>query len=70
MNKKIFFSLILLIALSALSNEKHFIAQFLPENPVILEAGAHVGTDTVEMVNLWPKCTVYAFEPVPELFDK
>lgn len=43
---------------------------FLPENPVIVEAGAHVGRDTVEMSHLWPAGTIHAFEPVPELFEK
>jgi FkbM family methyltransferase len=39
----------------------------LPANPVILEAGAHHGEDTVALaVNAsW----VYAFEPVPELHE-
>jgi FkbM family methyltransferase len=47
---------------------KEVIAQFLPSNPRILEAGAHVGRDTVKMSKLWPEGIMYAFEPVPELF--
>ncbi len=43
--------------------------QYLPPNPVIIEAGAHNGSDTVKLSALWPKGTIYAFEPVPELFD-
>lgn len=49
---------------------KSFIAQFLPVNPLILEAGAHIGRDTVKMSKLWPEGTIYAFEPVPELFKQ
>jgi 2-O-methyltransferase len=49
---------------------KSFIAQFLPANPVILEAGAHIGRDTIKMAKLWPESTIYAFEPVPELFEQ
>ncbi|MBU2102348.1 MAG: FkbM family methyltransferase, partial [Candidatus Omnitrophica bacterium] len=49
---------------------KHVIKQYLPENPIVVEAGAHIGTDTVEMSRLWPKGTVYAFEPVPGLFQR
>ena len=45
------------------------IKPFLPDNPVIVEAGAFAGYDTVKMANLWPKGTLHAFEPVPELFD-
>lgn len=49
---------------------KSFIAQFLPKNPVILEAGAANGNDTYEMAQLWPESTIYAFEPAPSLFEK
>lgn len=42
---------------------KTFIAQFLPDNPVILEAGAHKGRDTIEMAKLWPNGQIHAFEP-------
>jgi FkbM family methyltransferase len=49
--------------------KKYFIS-FLPENPVILEAGAHRGKDTVEMARVWPAGTIHAFEPVPSLYKK
>lgn len=41
------------------------IAKYIPENPVILEAGAANGDNTVEMAAFWPKSTIHAFEPVP-----
>lgn len=47
---------------------KEYIAQFLPSNPVILEAGADTGSDTLEMLAAWPGATVHAFEPVPKSF--
>lgn len=47
---------------------KLFIKQFLPDSPVIVEAGAHIGRDTIKMANTWPNSTIHAFEPVPELF--
>ena len=47
---------------------KKFFVQFLPDNPVILEAGAHKGKDTVEMARLWPGGIIHAFEPVPHIF--
>jgi 2-O-methyltransferase len=47
-----------------------FIKQFLPLNPVIVEAGAHNGDDTVQMASLWPAGKIHAFEPVPKLFRK
>lgn len=47
---------------------KREIARWLPENPVIVEAGAHIGIDTLELAAEWPKGMVHAFEPVPDLF--
>lgn len=49
---------------------KEYIRQFLPANPVVIEAGAHIGRDTEKMARLWPDATIYAFEPVPELFKQ
>lgn len=42
------------------------IGKHLPDNPVILEAGAANGVHTVEMAEYWPNATIHAFEPVPE----
>ena len=44
------------------------VAPYLTDSPVILEAGACDGTDTVKFAQRWPGATIYAFEPVPELF--
>ncbi len=49
---------------------KTAIVQYLPDNPIIVEAGAHIGRDTVKMAKLWPLGTIYAFEPVKELFEQ
>lgn len=49
---------------------KEIIGEYLPYNPVIIEAGAHIGIDTIEMHKLWPKSTIYAFEPMSDLFDR
>lgn len=43
---------------------------YLPENPIIVEAGAYDGRETVRLARLWPAGTVCSFEPVPELFEK
>ena len=47
---------------------KLYIRLMLPDAPVIVDAGAHVGGDTQEMSRLWPRATIHAFEPVPDLF--
>ena len=49
---------------------RHSIKQFLPKNPVIVEAGAHIGRDTLKMHAIWPQATIHAFEPVPPLFKQ
>jgi FkbM family methyltransferase len=47
-----------------------YIKNFLPENPTIVEAGAHKGKDTIKLSKTWPKGLVHAFEPVPGLFTQ
>jgi len=44
--------------------------QFLPQDPIIVEAGAFDGTDTKKMSLKWPQGTIYAFEPVPEIYER
>ncbi|HJM68769.1 MAG TPA: FkbM family methyltransferase [Candidatus Babeliales bacterium] len=46
------------------------VKKFLPANqPIsILEAGSFDGDDTESLSKVWSKSTIYAFEPVPEIF--
>jgi FkbM family methyltransferase len=46
-----------------------YIAARLPANPVIVEAGAHDGGDTVELAAILGS-TVHCFEPIPAVFAK
>jgi len=46
------------------------IKQYLPENPIIIEAGAYDGRETLRIAKLWPHASIHTFEPVPELFEK
>lgn len=46
------------------------IRQYLPPNPSVFEAGAHVGSDTAEMAETWSDATIYAFEPIPKIFKQ
>lgn len=50
-------------------HEKLF-ASYLPEDPVIVEGGAHIGTDSTAMAKTWRRGTIHAFEPVPEIYEK
>ena len=44
------------------------IARHLPADPVVVEAGAHVGVHTVQLAELWPAARIHAFEPVPSIY--
>jgi len=43
------------------------VAPYLPANPVIIEAGAFNGSDTIKLAKKWPQATIHAFEPVPAI---
>ncbi len=43
-------------------------AQYLPDNPVIIEAGSYDGDDSVVMAKRWPQSVVHSFEPIPYLY--
>jgi len=45
-------------------------AQFLPENPVIIEAGAYQGRDTIKLAQRFTSGSIYAFEPLFTAFPK
>jgi FkbM family methyltransferase len=47
---------------------KQTIKSLLPENPVIVEVGAHVGIDTLEFGVMYPKGRIISFEPQKDLF--
>jgi len=46
------------------------IAQYLPYNPVIFEAGGHYGIDTMKLSRKWFHSTIISFEPNPHAFEK
>jgi len=46
------------------------IKKYLPEKPIIVEAGAFDGRETIRMAKLWPQGTIHTFEPVPELYKQ
>jgi len=48
---------------------KLYIKRYLPQSPIIIDAGAHVGGDSIEMCRLYSGAKVYAFEPVPAIFQ-
>lgn len=46
------------------------IAKFLPDNPVIFEAGGHYGWDTVKFCLKWPNAKIISFEANPHTYEK
>lgn len=48
---------------------KSVLKKYLPPNPVIIDCGAHDGTDSVELARIL-KGTIHAFEPVNEIFER
>jgi FkbM family methyltransferase len=49
---------------------KDDIEKYLPDKPLIIEAGAHIGRDTVKMAKRWPSSSIYAFEPITHLYEQ
>jgi FkbM family methyltransferase len=45
------------------------IAEYIPEKPTIVEAGAFNGNNTLEMAACWPNAVIHAFEPVETARD-
>lgn len=52
------------------SRRLDLIAKFLPDDPIIFEAGGHYGTDTIKFSKKWPRGTIVSFEPNPHAFEK
>jgi FkbM family methyltransferase len=58
-------------AIPRIQNEKIskiLLKKYLPSNPVIIDCGAHDGSDSVALAKLFKKATIYAFEPVKDLY--
>lgn len=48
-----------------------YISKFISkDDPIIIEAGAHIGRNTIKMKKIWPKSKIYAFEPVNYLYNQ
>lgn len=52
------------------TNLYSILAEFLPANGIFLEAGAFNGKDTLIMAAHFPKATIHAFEPLPEIYTE
>jgi FkbM family methyltransferase len=43
---------------------------YLPNNSLIVEAGAFLGHDTIKMATRWPASAIHTFEPIPPVFEE
>lgn len=68
-HKLIIFFYILFSFYSISPLNKVILKQVLPDNAIIIEAGAFDGGDTQEIAELLPNAHIYAFEPLPNLFS-
>lgn len=62
------YSIQLLILNNGKTSVLDFVEKYLSKEPVIVEAGAFNGSDSLKMIKKWPKAKLHAFEPVPEIF--
>ncbi len=46
------------------------IKKIIPSDPVIIEAGAHIGSDSARFANIWKNSRIFAFEPVPDVYKQ
>ena len=49
---------------------KQYLLDIVPKNSIIVEAGAHIGSDTMELSQILPNSQIHAFEPVPSVYEK
>lgn len=47
-----------------------YASPYLPNNPVILEAGTCGGEDTCNFKRIWKGATIYGFEPIPASYER
>lgn len=49
---------------------KNRIRPYLQPGAHMIDAGAHIGADSVEFARLFPDVTIHAFEPIPDIYAK
>lgn len=57
-------------SVSTTALKREALKRHLPGDAVLLEAGAHRGTDTVALARMFPGGHVHAFEPIPTLYEE
>ena len=47
---------------------KSILKRYLPKNPIIIDCGAHIGSDSIELAKIFTQGKIHSFEPVPALY--
>lgn len=50
--------------------DKNILKKYIPEDAIILDAGAYNGHDSIDFVTIFPKSTVYAVEPISSIYNQ
>ena len=48
---------------------KSSLKKYLPKDVSIIDCGAHIGADSIELARIFPKGTIYSFEAVPQIYN-
>ena len=48
---------------------KSILKKYLPVNSVIVDCGAHDGTDSIELARIFPLGKIHSFEPIPDIYN-
>jgi 2-O-methyltransferase len=48
---------------------KYLLKKYLTDNAVIIDCGAHIGADSVELARVFLNCKVHSFEPIPSIYN-
>lgn len=51
------------------SSKIELMAQFIPKNPIIIQAGGYYGDETKDLAEYWPLGKIISFEPNPNAFE-
>ncbi len=49
---------------------KGMFKKYLPKNPIIIDCGAHIGADSIELSKIFSTAQINSFEPVPEVYEQ
>ena len=52
------------------SISKWLIKKNLPKEPVIIDCGAHIGRDSIDLSRVMPRAQIHSFEAAPDVFAK